>query len=324
MNLLRFIVCALVLLIGVAPQAIAQGYPVKPVRIVVPFPPGGGVDVLIRAVAAELSNLWRQPVIVDNRAGAGSLIGAEAVARAAPDGYTLLATINQTLTSNRFLYKSMPYDPDTSFTPVSLMTTSDQFLIANPAVQAKDLRELVALARTRPGKLAYGSFGNGSQPHMVFELLKARSGIDLIHIPYKGVAPAMTALVGGEIQLGTGSAGVAGELLRAGRLKALAVAGSKRSALFPDVPTTAELGFPELRAAVWYALVAPAGTPEPVITRIAADVKAVLSRPDFAEKNATSKGLEVNAGGPAELRQAIKEDVAIAREMVQAAGVKPE
>ncbi|SFP29545.1 Tripartite-type tricarboxylate transporter, receptor component TctC [Variovorax sp. PDC80] len=325
MRTLRLLACALALLGGGATVVHAQqDYPSRPVRIIVPFPAGGGVDVLIRSVAAELSRRWGQAVVIDNRGGAGSLIGAEAVARSAPDGYTLMATINQTLTSNRFLYKSLPYDPDKGFAPVALMTTSDQFLIANPSVPAKDLRELVAAVRAQPGTLAYGSFGNGSQPHLVYELLKAKASLDITHVPYKGVAPVMTGLVGGEIQLATGSASVAGELLKAGKIKPLAVAGARRSTLFPDVPTTAEQGYPQLRAAVWYALVAPAGTPEAVIERIAADVKAILGEPEFARKNATARGLEVNAGGPAELRQAIRDDVAVTREMVQAAGVKPE
>lgn len=321
-------VVAATLLAGIgwlaAASAHAQEFPSKPVRIVVPFPAGGGVDVLVRSVAVELARRWGQPVVIDNRGGAGSLIGAEAVARSAPDGYTLMATINQTLTSNRFLYKTLPYDPDKSFAPVSLMTTSDQFLIAHPSVQARDLRELVAAVRAKPGALAYGSFGNGSQPHLVYELLKANAGLDITHVPYKGVAPVITGLVGGEIQLATGSASVAGEMLKAGKIKALAVAGPKRSSLFPDVPTTVEQGYPQLRAAVWYALVAPAGTPATVIDRIASDVKAILEDPAFAQKNAIARGLEVNAGGPAELRQAIRDDVAVTREMVQAAGVKPE
>jgi len=325
MRTLRLLACALALHGGGATAVHAQqDYPSRPVRIIVPFPAGGGVDVLIRSVAAELSKRWGQAVVIDNRGGAGSLIGAEAVARSAPDGYTLMATINQTLTSNRFLYKSLPYDPDKSFAPVALMTTSDQFLIANPSVPAKDLRELVAAVRAQPGTLAYGSFGNGSQPHLVYKLLKVKASLDITHVPYKGVAPVMTGLVGGEIQLATGSASVAGELLKAGKIKPLAVAGARRSTLFPDVPTTAEQGYPQLRAAVWYALVAPAGTPEAVIERIAADVKAILGEPEFARKNATARGLEVNAGGPAELRQAIRDDVAVTREMVQAAGVKPE
>ena len=308
------------LLLAVAPAA-AQPFPSNPVRIVVPFPPGG-VDVLIRAVGAELSARWGQPVIIDNRAGAGGLIGAQAVATAAPDGYTLLATINQTLTSNRFLYKSLPYDPDKGFAPVSLMVTSDQFLIANPALPAKDLRGLVALARSGQPPLAYGSFGSGSQPHLLYELLKTQEKLDVTHIPY--IAPAMTAVLGGEIQLSTGSAGVAGELLRAGKLKALAVAGKHRSAQFPDVPTTAERGWPQLLAPTWYALLAPAGTPQALVQQLAADVRAVLTQPAFADRNARSKGLVVIAGGPAELAAAIREDVALTGTMVATARVQPE
>ncbi|HEY4068668.1 MAG TPA: tripartite tricarboxylate transporter substrate binding protein [Burkholderiaceae bacterium] len=314
----------LALLAGAALPAAAETFPDKPVRIIVPFPPGGGVDVLIRAVAAELSARWGQPVVIDNRAGAGGLIGAQAVAKAAPDGYTLLATINQTITSNRFLYKNLPYDPDKGFAPVSLMVGSDQFLIANPSVPATDLRALVALARTRATPFAYGSFGSGSQPHLLYELLKTQAKIELTHIPYKGVAPAITATLAGEIQLSTGSAGVAGELMRAGKLKPLAVAGKHRSAQFPEVPTTAEQGWPMLLAPTWYALLAPAGTPSAIVEQIATDVHAVLMQPAFAERNAHAKGLEVIAGGPAELAAAIREDVTLTGAMVRTAGVQPE
>lgn len=322
-RLLRLLWLATALLCGMG-AARAQGYPDKPVHIVVPFPAGGGVDVLIRAVAAQLSERWHQPVIIDNRAGAGSLIGAEAAARAAPDGYTLMATINQTLTSNRFLYKKLPYDPDRSFAPVALMTTSDQFLLATPSLAAKNLAEMLALARRAPGTVAYGSFGNGSQPHLLYGLLAQRAGVELTHVPYKGVAPALSDLLGGQIQLSTGSASVAGELIKAGKLRPLAVASGRRSTLFPDVPTTQELGYPELRAAVWYALLAPAGTPEPVVRRIAEDVRAVLTAPDFQQRNATARGLEVNAGGPEELRQAIRDDLAATRQLIEAAGIRPE
>jgi tripartite-type tricarboxylate transporter receptor subunit TctC len=299
-------------------------FPDRPVHIVVPFPAGGGVDVLIRAVAADLSVKWRQPVVIDNKPGAGSLIGADFVARAAADGYTLLATINQTVTSNRFLYKSLPYDPDKSFAPISLMTVSSQFLLANAAVPARNLKELVALAAKSKPPLAYGSFGNGSQPHLVYELLKSKAKIDLTHAPYKGVAPVMTGLVGGEIQLATGSASVAGELMRAGKVKALAIAGPRRSPSFPEVPTTSEMGFPQLQAEVWYALFAPEGTPAAVIRRISEDVRAILLDKEFARKNVSDRGLEVSAGGPDELGRAINADVKATAEMVKAAGVKPE
>ncbi len=318
------VLLALAAAASVASSASAQSFPTKPVRIIVPFPAGGGVDVLIRAVAAELSTKWGQPVIVDNRGGAGGLIGADVVAKAAPDGYTLLATINQTVTSNRFLYRSLPYDPDHAFAPISIMVRSDQFLVANPSVPANDLRGLVALAKSGKERLAYGSFGSGSQPHLLFELLKAEEHLDIVHVPYKGVAPSITALVGGDIQLSTASAGVGGELMRAGKIKPLAVAGKQRSPQFPNVPTTAEQGHPELLATTWYALLGPAGMNPSVIDRISSDVAAILKQPQFGQLQATSKGLEVVAGGPAELAAAIKQDLVVTGAMVKAANIKPE
>jgi tripartite-type tricarboxylate transporter receptor subunit TctC len=302
----------------------AQTFPSKQVRIVVPFPPGGGVDVLIRAVAVELSARWGQPVIVDNRAGAGGVIGSDNVAKAAPDGYVLLATINQTVTSNRFLYRSLPYDPDHAFTPISIMVQSDQLLVANPKLPAEDLRGLIALAKSGKEKLAYGSFGGGSQPNLIYELLKSDEKLDIVHVPYKGVAPAITALMGGDIQLSTASAGVGATLIRAGKIKALAVAGKQRSSQFPEVPTTAEQGHPDLLATTWYAVLGPAGMSPSLVQRINTDISAVLRQPAFAERNATSKGLDVVAGGPAELAAAIKQDLAFTAAMVKAANIQPE
>lgn len=302
----------------------SQAYPTKPVRIVVPFPPGGGVDVMIRAVAVELSARWGQPVIIDNRSGAGGVIGSDNVAKAAPDGYTLLATINQTVTSNRFLYRSLPYDPDRAFTPISLMVRSDQFLVATPTLPVNDLRGLVALAKSRKAQLAYGSFGSGSQPNLIYELLKSEEKLDIVHVPYKGVAPAVTSLMGGEIQLSTASAGVGGQLMRAGKIKPLAIAGKHRSSQFPNVPTTAEQGHPELVATTWYAVLGPAGMNSAVVQRIAADISAVLKEPAFAERNASSKGLDVVAGGPAELSAAIQQDLVVTGAMVKAANIQPE
>lgn len=312
-------------------QSAAQGleepiedFPSKPVRIIVPFPPGGGVDIVIRAVAAELDTKWGQRVVVENKPGAGSLIGAQAVANASPDGYMLLATINQTITSNRFLFKDLPYDPDKDFAPISLITSSDQLLLVNAQVPVSSLEDLVAKAPAESPPFAYGSFGNGSQPHLLYEMLKHNKNIDLIHAPYKGVAPMLTGLAGGEIQFGVGSANVAGALIEAGRIKPIAVAGEQRSTIFPDVPTTSEAGYPELQARVWYALFAPAGTPEPVIGKIAADVTSILKAPEFAAKHLTPRGLDLVAGGPQELSAAIQKDVRLTRAMVQAAGVKPE
>jgi tripartite-type tricarboxylate transporter receptor subunit TctC len=323
MKLKKQLFAAVFALAALAP-AFAQQFPDKIVTIVVPFPPGGGIDVLMRAVAADLSARWGKPVIIDNKGGAGTLIGAEAVARSKPDGLTLLATIDQTMVSNRFLYKSLPYNPDKSFAPISLMVESDHFLLANPQLPARDLRELVALAKREPGKLNFGSFGEGSQPALVYGLLNKREGLDLMHVPYKGVAQLMTATVGGEVQLATASAGVAGELLKANRLKALAVAGKQRSPQFPDVPTTAEQGYPYLRASIWYGLFAPAGTPPAIVNKINADVTSILRNPAFAEKQATSKGLQIVANKPEEFTARIHEDVISTEEMVRAANIKPQ
>lgn len=307
---------------ALAAPVLAQTFPDKLVTIVVPFPPGGGIDVMVRALAAELSTQWGKPVVIENKGGAGTLIGADAVARARPDGLTLLATIDQTVVSNRFLYKSLPYDPEKSFIPVTLMAEADHLLLAHPGVRANNLKELVALAKRQPGALNFGSFGDGSQPVLVYGMLNKREGLDLVHVPYKGVAPMIAAIVAGEVQLATGSPGVAGELLRGNRLKPLAIAGRRRAAQFPDVPTTAEQGFPYLRASIWYGLFAPAGTSPAIINKLNADITAVLKNRAFTEKQATSRGLQMVASSPEEFAARIRDDVVSTEEMVRAANIK--
>jgi tripartite-type tricarboxylate transporter receptor subunit TctC len=300
------------------------GFPNKLVRIVVPFPPGGGIDVLIRAVAAELGPRWGQSVIVENKAGGGTLIGADFVARAPADGHTLLATVNQTFTSNRFLYKSLPYDPDRNFVPIMQMVDSEQLIVAHASVPAKDFKEFVDLARRDPQKYPYGSFGPGTQPHLAFALLGKRENIDLTHVPYKGVAQLMTAVAAGEVAVSTGSGSVAGALMQSGKMKALAITSKQRSPLYPNLPTAQELGYGYLTAAIWYGLFAPAGTPQPVVDRINADVRAILRDPAFAEKNATSRNLTVVANTPQQFQAALREEVASVGEMIRAADIKPE
>jgi tripartite-type tricarboxylate transporter receptor subunit TctC len=314
--------CALACAFG---GAVAQGnFPSKVVRIVVPFPPGGGIDILIRAVAAELGAKWGQPVIIDNRAGGGTMIGADNVARAPADGHTLLATVNQTLTSNRYLYKSLPYDPDKSFVPVMEMVESEQLIVAHADVPARDLKELLALARREPNKVPYGSFGQGTQPHLLFALMNKREGTNLTHVPYKGVAQLMTAVAAGEVAVSTGSGSVAGGLIKAGKMKPLAITSKQRSPQFPDVPTAQEQGYGYMNASIWYGLFAPAGTPQPIVDKINADVRAVLRDPAFAEKNATSRNLRVVAGTPQQFQASIREEAAAVGEMVKAADIKPE
>jgi len=308
-----------------ASGAIAQGaYPGKVVRIVVPFPPGGGIDILLRAVGAELSTRWGQPVIVENKGGAGTLIGTDNVARSAPDGYTLLATVNQTLTSNRFLYKNLPYDPDKSLSPIMEMVQSEQLIVANSAVPARDLREFIALAKRDPSKYPFGSFGQGTQPHLLFELLNKRESTSLTHIPYKGVAQLMTAVAAGEVAVSTGSGSVAGGLISSGRMKPLAITSKQRSSLYPDVPTALEQGYGYLDATIWYGLFAPAGTPPAIIEKINVDVRAILRDPVFAEKNITSRNLRVVASTPQQFQLMIRDEVTAVGEMVRAADVKPE
>jgi tripartite-type tricarboxylate transporter receptor subunit TctC len=318
---------AVALLLGCAASgaAMAQAhFPNKLVRIVVPFPPGGGIDILIRAVAAELTTKWGQPVIIDNKGGAGTLIGADNVARSPADGYTLLATVNQTVTSNKFLYKQLPYDPEKSFTPVMEMVESEQLIVANSSVPAKDLKEFVALAKKDPARYPYGSFGQGTQPHLLFALLNKRENTSLTHVPYKGVAPLMTAVASGEVAVSTGSGSVAGGLIQAGRMKPLAITSKQRSPLYPDVPTAQEQGYGYLNASIWYGLFAPAGTPQAVVDKINADVRAILSNPAFAEKNITSRNLRLVAGTPQQFQAAIRDEVTAVGEMVRVAGVQPE
>jgi tripartite-type tricarboxylate transporter receptor subunit TctC len=309
--------------IGFTTAVHAQSYPSHLVRFIVPFPPGGGVDLVIRAAAQELSAKWGTQVIIENRPGAGGTIGTEAVFRAAPDGYTLLATVNQTITTAPYLFKSLQYDPS-KLAPVSLMVQSDNFVLAKPTAPANNLRELVDLVKKEPNKWTYGSFGRGSQPQLLFEYLNKKEGLDLLHVPYNGISPLLIAMISGEVSFTTGSAGIAGEFLRAGKLKALAIAGKKRSPQFPDVPTTEEAGFGYLQSLIWYAVFAPPGTPREIVEKIGGDLRAVLRQPDFVEHQITSKGLDVIASTPEELSNVVTKEDASLKVMIEAAGIKPE
>jgi tripartite-type tricarboxylate transporter receptor subunit TctC len=302
----------------------AQTYPDRPVKIVLGVPPGGGLDVLVRGVAQELTARWGQSIVVENRPGASGLIAAEGIANATPDGYSLLATTDQIYMGNRYAFKKLPYNPDTSFANIVIMARAEQFLLANPEVPAKTLPELIALEKQKPGSLAYGTWGDGSPPHLVYETLNKNTGTKFLHVPYKGVAPVLNALTSNEIQLSVGSSGVAGQLLKAGKVKALALAAKERSPLFPDVPTTAELGFPDIQAFIWFGLAAPAGTPHAIIDKISADVRDVIRQPAFTERFIAVPGWKVIASTPAETDQIIKNELPIIRDMSVAAGVKPQ
>src|SRR5258708_3515049 len=302
----------------------AQTYPDRPVKIVLGVPPGGGLDVLVRGVAQELTARWGKSVVVENRPGASGLIAAEGVANAAPDGYTLLATTDEIYMGNRYAFKNLPYNPDTSFANITIMARAEQFLLANPGVPAKTLPELIALEKQKPGSLAYGTWGDGSPPHLVYETLNKNTGTKFLHVPYKGVAPVLNALAANEIQLSVGSSGVAGQLLKADKVKALALAAKEHSPLFPDVPTTTELGFPEILAFIWFGLAAPAATPKAIIDKISTDVREVLKQPAFAERFVYAPGWKLIASTPAQTHQLITNELPIIRDMSAAAGVKPQ
>src|SRR5688572_27973505 len=282
-----------------------QAYPSKPVRVVVTFPPGSTPDIVGRALATRLQDAMGQPFVVENRAGAGGNIGADAVAKAAPDGYTLLVSTNGVFAINKVLYKSMPFDPDRDLAPVSLLATAPQMLVVNPSLGVSGLKEYLEHARRNPGKLSYGSVGAGSASHLTMELLKSDAGVSLVHVPYKGFPPAVTDLLAGNIQ--TMFAIVPGVLphVKAGKMTGLAVTALKRSELAPDVPSVAELGYPQLESLAWIGLGVPAGTPAPVIERLSAETTRGMRAPEV--RNLLGKaGFDVVAGSPQEFARWIR------------------
>src|SRR5882672_7837020 len=308
-------------LLAFAAAASAQ---TKPVRIVVAYPPGGGIDVLGRQLAERLTAAWSQPVVVDNRPGANTIVAADAVARAAPDGLTVLMTTDATFSINPHLYAKLPYDAQRDFVPVTLLVLLQQLLVAHPSLQANTLDELVKMAKARPGSINYASYGSGSQPHLSGEMLKYKAGIDLVHVPYKGISLAVPAVMAGEVQLTF--AGIATSMgpLKAGRIKPIAIGGAKRSPLFPEVPTFAELGYPEVETHAWFGLFIPAGSPKEAVSRLYGDTRRVLDDPEFRQKQLVDKGYEVVGSSPQEFAAYLKRDSESRARAVQISGAKAE
>ena len=272
-----------------APAA-AQAYPTKPIRLVVPFPPGGSLDVVARAIGQKLTEAWGQPVVIDNRPGAGGNIGADLVAKSAPDGYTILEGALSTHAVNVSLYGKMPYDPIKDFAPITLVATTPNVLVLNPTLPVNSVPELVAYAKAHPGTLSFGSGSNGSAGHLAGELFKTEARVDIVHIPYKGGAPALQALLAGDTQLMFDNLANSTPQLKAGRLKALAVTTARRSALAPELPTLAETGLPGFDIYTWWGFMAPAGTPKEIIAKWNAEVTRILATPEmkvfFAQQGA--------------------------------------
>lgn len=290
---------ALALSAGQAAQAApGEAFPTKMVRIVVPFTAGGLADVLARGLAQELGVRWSQPVIIENRPGANTIIAAEYVARSQPDGYTLLMANDPTLSSNQYLYRKLPYDPVKSFTPVAGVAQTREILLVAKDFPVQSVADLVAQAKARPGHVTYGSYGQGSKAHLDAAVFSAQAGIELNHVPYKGVADVMTALAGGQINMAMVGVPPSIPMVKGGKVRLLAVAAPQRIAAFPDTPTFTELGFPQMVSQSWFGLVAPAGTPPAVVADIAAAVRQVIAQPAFQEKTITSVGLEPLDLGP--------------------------
>ncbi len=299
--------------------AYAQAYPSKPVKVVVTFPPGSTPDIVGRALAGRLQEAMGQPFVVENRAGAGGNIGADAVAKAAPDGYTLLVSTNGVYAINKSLYKSLPFDPDKDLVPVSLLATAPQMLVVNPSLGVGSFKEFLEHVRRNPGKLSYGSVGAGSASHLTMELLKNDAGVLLVHIPYKGFPPAVTDMLGGSIH--TMFAIVPGVLahVKAGKMTGLAVTALKRSELAAEVPSVAELGYPQLESLAWIGLAAPAGTPQEVLGRLSAETVRGMRAPEV--RNLLGKqGFDVVAGSPQEFSRWIRAEADKWGRVVKASG----
>ncbi|MSP97941.1 MAG: tripartite tricarboxylate transporter substrate binding protein [Betaproteobacteria bacterium] len=308
------------LLLAATLPCVAQSYPTRPVRIVVNVTAGGGVDATARVVAQHLNSVYNQPFIVDNRTGAGGTIGIELVAKAAPDGYTLLICSSGIVTNAAF--RPMNYDPIRDFQPVSNLTTTPYIVVVTPSLPVKSIKDLIALARAKPGGVSYATSGVGSITHLGAELLPMLSGTKMLSVPYKGVADAYPAVIGGDVNWMIGAALSSMPLVKAGHLRALAVTTSKRSLALPDLPTVAESGLPGYEVVGWFAMFAPAGTPMALVEKLSAEAKRGLQRPEFARR-AEAEATEILGSSPQELARVVKAEMAIWRKVVSTAGIKP-
>ncbi|MEK6244640.1 MAG: tripartite tricarboxylate transporter substrate binding protein [Pseudomonadota bacterium] len=297
----------------------AQQYPNKAVKVVIPYPPGSTPDIVGRTLSTKLQEALGQPFVVENRTGAGGNIGAEAVAKAPADGYTLLIGINGPAAINKFLYKNLGYDSDKDLLPVSLLASAPQMLVVSQEIKSTDLKSFLEYLRKNPGRLSYGSVGSGSASHLTMELLKSDAGVFIVHIPYRGFPPAVTDLLSGNIQTMFAIVPAVLQQVRAGKMKALAVTGLKRSALAPEVPSVAELGYPQLESLAWIGLLAPAGTPAEVVSRLHAETAKAMRAPET--RDALGKqGFDVVANSPAEFSAWIRAEQAKWSRVIRASG----
>jgi tripartite-type tricarboxylate transporter receptor subunit TctC len=320
-GLLRTITLAAAASLVALGAAAQSAYPNKPVRIVVPYPPGGGADILARAIGQRLAEAWKQPVVVENKAGAGGSIGTESVARAPADGYTLLMA-SPSHSINASLYKNLSFDTLKAFQPVTLAASGPLVLVVSPSAPFQSVKDLIAYAKANPGKISYASAGTGSSPHMAGELLALQAGVEMTHIPYKGTAPALVDLMGGRVQMFFGPVPTILEHVRAGKLKMLAVTTKKRFATLPDVPAIAESGFKDYELLQWWGFMVPAGTPKDIVREQHAQIKRILDSAEMRERLA-AMGAEPGGGAPEQFDAIVREEIPRWSRVVEAARMTP-
>lgn len=298
----------------------AQSWPTKPIKFIVPYPPGGGTDVIARIVQEPLAKELGQQVIIDNRGGAGGSIGSALAAQSPSDGYTVLFTLSSH-TINPAFYPRLPFDTEKDFSPVVTIASLPQILVANPNFPAKNVKEVIEMAKAKPGSISYASVGNGSPGHLAGAMMATDAGVDMVHIPYRGGGPAITDVIAGQVPLLWVSIPAAAQFVKSGKVKALAVSTVKRSAVFPDVPTMAESGFKDFEVDSWYAMFVPASTPKPIVERLNKAALKVLAQPEVKEK-LLSQGAEAVGDSPSQLGAVVKKEIAKWKQVVKAANIK--
>jgi tripartite-type tricarboxylate transporter receptor subunit TctC len=318
----RYAACLAAALVCVTAAHAQPAYPQKPIRLVVPFPPGGGTDILARLLGQKMSETLGQQVVIDNRGGAGGTIGTDIAAKAPPDGYTLIL-VSGSHAINPGLYQKLPYDSVNDFAPITQIATSPGILVVNPSLPVKSVKDLIALARAKPGQINYASAGSGTPPHLAGELFKVMAKIDMVHVPYKGNAPAFTDVIGGQVSLIFPTMPSAMPFIKSGKLRPIAVTSAKRSPAAPDIPTIAESGLPGYEATSWYGILAPARTPPQIVARLHEVLVSVIGAPDMKDKLA-AQGLDPVANTPQQFAAVIKSEIAKWAQVVKASGAKPE
>lgn len=327
MQAMRF--CWLLLAFGSgAPASAAEqaagasgAYPMKPVRMIIPFPPGGGTDIVGRIIGQKLAEAWSYPIVFDNRPGAGSTIGTDMTAKARPDGYTIEA-VSMSHAINVSLYRKLPYHPVRDFSPVILAARAPNVLVVHPSLPAQSVKDLIGLAKARPGQLNFSSSGSGGVSHLSGEMFRTVAGIDIVHVPYKGAGPAMTGLLGGEVQMMMATTPVALTQMKANRVRALAISSRQRSPLVPGLPTIAESGFPGFETDTWYGVLAPAGTPAALVKQLNAEIARVLDLPDV-KTLLEQQGAQPAGGSPADFRAFLQSEIEKWSKAIKAAGIEP-